>query len=663
MAKSLVLGNGSLTVGYDQFGQVKDCYFDYVGLENQMGEESVNRVGVWVDGQFSWVSDGSWNISIDYKDETLIATILATNDQLGISLEFTDAVYNETAIFIRHVVIKNRESTARTVKIFFNHEFRMYGVRKGDTVYWDPEDQTIVHYKGRRVAVIGGIMENTPFQGYTVGLSTIEGKEGTWKDAEDGLLSGNSIEHGTVDSTVSFAHTIDSEDSMSCVVWVSFAKTLEEAKKLHQYAIKKSPGRLIESTENYWRAWVNKMPFSFYGLNDELITLFKKSLLITRVHVGNNGEIVASVDSDMLQWGRDNYNYVWPRDGAYVAMALDHARYSEVSRRFFEFCRDVISEEGYFFHKYRPDKSMGSSWHGWVGTNGDRQLPIQEDETALVIIALWHHYEKTKDIEFIESIYNSLIKKAGNFLLGFRGANKLPYATYDLWEMKMGTHTFTTATVYGALLCAAQFATLLGKEYEAAQYTDAAKEVQVASELLWNKEDSYFYKSVTEKSGELMHDESIDASSFYGAWKYELFAKESKTILESRKTFEERLTSSEPTGGIVRFAYDEYYRENPESLGNPWIITTLWDAQYRISLAKTKEDLMQIVSTFEWVASHAQQSGILPEQVHPKTGRGLSAAPLAWSHAEFVTTIITYLEKAEALGFAEVCPPETETID
>jgi hypothetical protein len=53
MAKSLVLGNGSLTVGFDRFGQVKDCYFDYVGLENQMGEESVNRIGVWVDNEFS----------------------------------------------------------------------------------------------------------------------------------------------------------------------------------------------------------------------------------------------------------------------------------------------------------------------------------------------------------------------------------------------------------------------------------------------------------------------------------------------------------------------------------------------------------------------------------------------------------------------------------
>lgn len=107
MAKSLVLGNGSLTVGLDMFGQVKDCYFDYVGLENHMGEESVNRIGLWVDGAFSWISDGTWNISIDYETETLVSNIVASNPTLALELTFNDAVYNEKNIFVRHVVIRN----------------------------------------------------------------------------------------------------------------------------------------------------------------------------------------------------------------------------------------------------------------------------------------------------------------------------------------------------------------------------------------------------------------------------------------------------------------------------------------------------------------------------------------------------------------------------
>jgi 3-oxoacyl-[acyl-carrier-protein] synthase-3 len=71
-----------------------------------------------------------------------------------------------------------------------------------------------------------------------------------------------------------------------------------------------------------------------------------------------------------------------------------------VARRFFRFCNDVLADGEYFMHKYSPDKSLGSSWHPWV-RDGQPALPIQEDETALVLWSLWHYYEITKDIEFI----------------------------------------------------------------------------------------------------------------------------------------------------------------------------------------------------------------------------------------------------------------------
>ena len=45
-------------------------------------------------------------------------------------------------------------------------------------------------------------------------------------------------------------------------------------------------------------------------------------------------------------------------------------------------------------HKYRSDSSLGSSWHGWI-VNGHPELPIQEDETALIL----GHYGNTEVIE------------------------------------------------------------------------------------------------------------------------------------------------------------------------------------------------------------------------------------------------------------------------
>ena len=95
-----------------------------------------------------------------------------------------------------------------------------------------------------------------------------------------------------------------------------------------------------------------------------------------------------------------------------------------------------------------------SSWHPWV-RDGKVQLPIQEDETALVIISLWEYYELSKDLEFIEEVYTTLIKKAADFMSTYRDeVTGLPKPSYDLWEEKYGISTFTASAVYGALMAA-----------------------------------------------------------------------------------------------------------------------------------------------------------------------------------------------------------------
>ena len=57
-----------------------------------------------------------------------------------------------------------------------------------------------------------------------------------------------------------------------------------------------------------------------------------------------------------------------------------------LSRWFYSSCQRVITPEGYFYHKYNPDGSPASSWHPWI-IKGHKSLPIQEDETALVVWA------------------------------------------------------------------------------------------------------------------------------------------------------------------------------------------------------------------------------------------------------------------------------------
>ena len=96
--------------------------------------------------------------------------------------------------------------------------------------------------------------------------------------------------------------------------------------------------------------------------------LYKRSLLVLRTHIDEGGAVIAATDSDIAQFGRDTYCYMWPRDGALVAHALDLAGFGVPTSRFYEFCASIITKEGFFLHKFNPDGSLGSSWHPWVLT-------------------------------------------------------------------------------------------------------------------------------------------------------------------------------------------------------------------------------------------------------------------------------------------------------
>ncbi len=660
MPKALVLSNGNLLIGFDRYAQVRDLYFPYVGLENHTGGHYRHRLGVFVDNQFTWLEDPSWHVDINYLPDSLTGRTLAVNDRLQLQLEFTDAVYNEKDIFLREVVVTNKASYPRLVKIFFHQQFEIYESYRKDTAYYDPHHQVIIHYKGRRVFLINARSENKSFDDYSVGLFSIEGHDGTYKDAEDGYLAKNPIEHGPVDSVIAMSLNIEPGQSKTVSYWVTVSKLMEEALALNNYVLEKTPSYLIRSSQNFWYAWTNRQHLNFGTLSPETIKLFKKSLLIIRTHADNRGAIIASCDSDMLQYGRDTYGYVWPRDGAFSAIALDYAGDYEVAKRFFEFCNHIITPDGYFMHKYRADEALGSSWHPWI-RNGQLQLPIQEDETALVIYALWQHYRMTHDLEFIESIYNSLIKKAAEFMVSYRSPQTgLPLPSYDLWEEKFGTSTFTSAATAAALASAAKFADLLGKIDSAVRYRTAAQQIQDGIlKYLYDSDAGYFYKQINTDNVPLAIDRTVDSSSAYAIFKFGILPPDDDRLTKTICLTLHKLGLTTPIAGMARYEGDQYYRRDEQAPGNPWFITTLWLAQYYLTQAQKPEDTETVKRLLSWATRHASPSGILSEQLDAKTGEQLSAAPLTWSHSEFVVTVIEYLDRLS--HFRILRPPASKT--
>jgi len=644
---------------FDEHGMPKDFYYPFVGYENHVGRGSAHKIGVRADGELSWLYDGSWAITIGYERDSMVSHITARNDALGLELVFTDTVYNEKNIFLRQVAVRNMRAHRREVQIFFNQQFFIHGTNFANTVYALKDQSAIIHYKGRRVFLVSGMHKNAYFDDYAVGLAGIEGQEGTWRDAEDGALSRNAIEHGAVDSTIAFTCAVASKAKANISYWITIGETLKEVKALHDTVLERTPDHIRASTTDYWKAWLSKRKFVFYGLSGAAADLFQKSLLIVRAHTDEHGGIIASGDSDILQFGRDTYSYVWPRDGAFAALALDKAGYFHVGERFYEFCNESLTEEGFLLHKYNADRSLGSSWHPWV-RDGKPQLAIQQDETALPLVLLWEHYELTRDLEYIERIYNSFIKRAGHFLLYYRDKKTgLPLPSYDIWEERYGIHCFTTASVYGALVAAYRFAELLGKEDERDLYKTAAEDMSRAiAECFYDELKGYFIRSLWIENGEFIKDTTLDASAAYGVFRFGVIASDDERLQSAFLRAKEQLGRDMKDGeGIARYEGDRFYRMVAEGPGNPWFVTTLWHAEYQIAMAKSEEDLAVAKQTLEWVAKHARHAGILPEQIRPDTGEGLSVAPLVWSHVQYILTIIAYLEKLEKLGICKTCYP------
>jgi GH15 family glucan-1,4-alpha-glucosidase len=658
MARAVTVGNGSLLVGLDYRGQVRDLYYPFVGESNHVSGASgnfVHRVGVFVDGEMSWLENPEWEITVGAGDQTGIGSLEAYHPRLKVRLSSRDAVHNEQNVFLRNFILKNEADHDRELKLFLAQQFRISESRRGDTAFFDPRVKAIVHYKGKVAFLVNAFIGEQQFVDYNIGLFGIEGKEGTYLDATDGILERNPIEHGSVDSVLSLTAALDGGESAEISYWVVVGETIPEVHALDEYVITEQSKRLINATESYWEAWLTKEDRDLGILPAPLRTLYNRSLITMRVHADNHGGIIASSDTDMLHHGRDTYSYVWPRDAANVALALDVGGYHDATKKLYEFIARCVEPAGYLMHKYRTDGVLGSSWHPWL-QQGKARLPIQEDETASIIFMLWKHYEICRDLEFIEALYNPFIEPAAKFMCEYiEAATGLPQASYDLWEEKYGTSTYTASSVYGGLMAASRFAVLLGKDDDARIYQAVAQRMQTAiGTVLFDAELGMFVKHVLHtEDGELTFDKTVDTSSFYGPILFEVFDIDDPKITQAVKVVQDRLQVHASSLGYVRYENDAYYRLQDAGTPNPWVITTLWMAQYYIRKATSLKDLKPALELLEWTASHATPGGVLAEQMHPHTRAHLSTAPLVWSHAEYVLAVDAYIKKIAELTEAK----------
>ncbi len=659
MPREIVVSNGRVFVALDSQMAIRDFFYPRVGLENHFAGH-YSRLGVWANRKFSWINE-NWAVKMRYLPETLVSQCTARNQDIGILLEINDAVHNTLDVYLRKVSVNNTGGSQLECRLFFSNDFHIYSEDTGDTAMYDPSLNSIVHYKRKRYFLIDGVTDQgSGIYQYATGQKESFGKEGTWRDAEDGELQGNPVAQGSVDSTVSFKLKMEPNSTHTLYYWIACGRNLEEVKRVDSTVRITGVEQLLLETENYWSAWSNRKSFNLNTLPRAISRLFKSSSLVMRSHIDDGGGIISACDSDVLQFNRDTYSYVWPRDGAFVAMAFDMIGYPEVARMFFKFCNKNINPNGYFNHKYSPDGSIGSSWHPLIDADGKTQLPIQEDETALVLIALYKHFQKYGDLEFISKIYPKLVLKTSEFLLNHRDPETgLPKPTFDIWEEKTGIFSSTVATVISALESAAGFAKVFYDSERQEMLTAASAKMKKAMLTKLCDAKTRRFKKAIYPTGidDLTIDSSVSMTFITGA-----FQSSSEEVTNSMNAVIDKLLIKTNTGGLARYENDNYYRATKDLPGNPWFICTLWLARWYIATASTIDDLNKGLNLLNWTAKHASSSGMLAEQIDPFTGKPLSVSPLVWSHAEFVISVCEYMEKQKELSTIQENEPQSRKL-
>lgn len=635
MGRPVVLSNGQLFVGLDESGLVHDFYYPYVGLENLTNARSLqHKIGVWVNNKFSWTDDGSWEVKVDFETDALVSQVNMHSANLEVSLLFQDYIDIDSNTLVRHITITNDANDKRNIRLFMHQVFQISRAGRADTAIYVPEGHYLLDYKGRYCLLIGGkFSSGDTFDQYAVGNYGIEGKAGTYLDAMDGELSENAVEHGGVDSVIRFNKDLEAGESVTLDYWIVATSSQNDAQVIHEDLSSCNMTNRMQHTRQHWHAWLGGGDIEIPQYHRQTL---EKSLLIIKAHCDERGSVLASGDSSIFNYGRDYYCYCWPRDAAYALwpfIRLGH--FSEV-KAFLEFARDTMHKDGYLMHKYQPDRAIGSTWHPLIHGRS-KELAIQEDETAITIFMINEYYEASKDRTFIENLYHPFIDPCANFMCDFIDKETgLPHASYDLWEEKFLTSTYTVCTVIAALEAAAKLATVVDEPADAVKWDRVAGEIRQNIDKLYGS-DNYFIKGfLLLPDGTLQYDNTLDISNLYGPFMFAGLPLNDQRLVSTVEQIEKRIANISPSGGVIRHENDNYFLAKHKYQGNPWAVSTLWLAQYYATVKRLDE----AKTLMQWALDRQLPSGVLSEQYDPEGNFPIGVTPLVWSHAEMVNTLL-----------------------
>lgn len=606
-------------------------FYPVIGLENHMAETDRTRIiileseDVWEIGTDAWDVSGSYGHGMTFNWEL-------SHRSKPLRLSMTDVVDPYEPIWIRRMEVSSK---GPTVDFYMRFSLALKENTIGEAAFWDEEKSRLYHYKGPlwlACCMVGG---------ESVGRIAKVRDGGANVTKPTGTISGSSVDHGFIESVIG----AKPDGGKSCVTMaVAWGESQKDADRRLDDALLLGFAGVSARTKTYWAE------------HDDI------SVKILSTHCDLDGGILASCDTDVMGDFRDHYRYVWPRDAAMCASALIRQGLTSFGRRYLEFCTDALSEEGFFWQRYRVDKHRASGWHPVALSHGT--LPIQEDETALSLITAGDYFERTRDLDFLDSIFDSFVSKAARFIQKYvQEDGLLVRPSFDLWEERRGVFSFTQATCVAGLYWASAIAKALGRpvwsHFQESSFmllkglitrlcsaergfargiTDTGS--QEASPLDWTPDSSLYLIPVLLWPVQHCHDDGARLKE--------------QTMVASTVTWKRlsqylMVRSGQNAVGVARYSGDWYAR--PEDAGglpgNVWPICSGWRLMSgkRLGLLSA-EEYERGCGVFERARL---LSGVMSEQLDCVGLRPWSVAPLVWTHATYLDVLLAFQDDKQGV--------------
>lgn len=333
------------------------------------------------------------------------------------------------------------------------------------------------------------------------------------------------------------------------------------------------------------------------------VNLATRALLDLRLSVLPDGAVVAGF--------HQGWDYAWPRDSSFVAVALAGTGHFAASLNVLRFLARMQSSGGTWQARYYPNGS---------GPVQDGR-PAELDAVGWVPWAVWS-WSATQQITEGNDAWIELqqlwpmVTKAANAAVSSISGNGLPDASMDYWEDKPIEQTLgTAAPLLSGLRAAAALAAVVGDNTSQARWATAASKLAAAITASFGK--TGYRRTPDPRSG------ADAAITFLGP----PFATSSAAVLRAEGAAERAL--AEPNGGL---------RPGTAWHGAAGVAWTPETAMFALFDAATGQTAgAQRLLT--WLSRHRTQLGELPEQVNP-VGKPVSVAPLAWTDALVLMTLL-----------------------